>query len=136
MNMKMYNKLQQALLCATNRLESIRDTHPELHLDFNLDDEVSQLDGVLAQSRLAKNIPDPEESKELVLLKMQNIKITNLLGQIVEMATNNPDKLVAFNSPCLMLACIYVYEHNHPDEEPDVKSQSIFLVQAEAAFNG
>lgn len=71
-----------------------------------------------------------------VELNMKMVRLTNLLGDIVNQATNDPQKLVAFNSPLLQLACIELYKHNNPDAPEDKTSEMIFRQLAEVGFNG
>lgn len=66
----------------------------------------------------------PSETVHISEVKAEELKTTlrrwhTLLGDIIDCATNDPARLVAFNSPVLQLAVIEHYFHNHPDREEE-----------------
>lgn len=74
-------------------------------------------------------------SDDLALAKLKITRLINLLGDIVECGTNRPAQLVAFNSPCLQLAVMEIYEHNNPDAPVDDRSRAIFQQMATVGYN-
>lgn len=63
------------------------------------------------------------------------IRLTNLLGEIVQQATDNPAKLTAFNSPLLSKACIELWNHNNPDAPVDERTSQIYDQMAKVGYN-
>lgn len=76
-----------------------------------------------------------QHDDELAVAKMKIMRLTNLLGDIVAEATNNPQRLTAFNSPLLQLACIEVWNHNNPQEPVDERTEQIYRQMAMVGYN-
>lgn len=67
---------------------------------------------------------------------MKILRLTNLLGDIINEATNNPARLTSFNSPLLQLAAIELWNHNNPDKLVDDQTVQIYQQLALASYNG
>ncbi len=86
--------------------------------------------------KIEENPHIEDDVKEAVqLLKMNNIRLTNVVRDIIETAQNRPQQLVAFSSPILQIAIMLVFEIDNPDAKFDENSFRIFQEQFEKQRN-
>ena len=123
----------QTLESLRNKLRGIDGTQQGRREVTALTYAIQCLQNPLVEVKETQVLVGPDDA---VTLKMKNLQLINLLGDIISEATNNPARLTSFNSPVLQLAVMEVFEHNNPDQPVDDRSRQIFQQMALVAYNG